>query len=158
MGNKKRGVSPVIATVLLIVMVIAIALIVFLWFRSFGKEAITKFDGKNIELVCRDDVIFDASYSDNSLYISNEGHSPIYGFKVRITRDKEFEEKEISEIASTWPSTGLNQGDSFQEDLSGSLGTGIKEILLRPVLRGTSESGQQNFVCDENSGKRIIME
>ena len=34
----KKGVSPVIATVLLVAMVIVLALIVFLWFRSLSKE------------------------------------------------------------------------------------------------------------------------
>jgi len=46
--EKKKGVSPVIATVLLIAMVVVIALIIFLWFRGLTKEAITKFDVRNL--------------------------------------------------------------------------------------------------------------
>ena len=37
----KKGVSPVIATVLLIAIVIVIGLIIFLWFRSLTKDALT---------------------------------------------------------------------------------------------------------------------
>ena len=62
---KKRGVSPVIATVLLISMVVIIGIIIFLWFRGMVGETVTKF-GKNIELAC-EDVVFDASYSTSTL-------------------------------------------------------------------------------------------
>ena len=50
MVMKKRGVSPVIATILLIGIVIVIALIVFLWLRGMQQEAITKFEGMNVEI------------------------------------------------------------------------------------------------------------
>ena len=66
----KKGVSPIIATILLIALTIIIALIVFQWMKGFTKEAITKFDGTNIELVCND-VQFEASYSNGNLVISN---------------------------------------------------------------------------------------
>ena len=46
-----RGLSPTMATVLLIGLVILIALIVFLWLRGLSQEAVIKFD-KNAELVC----------------------------------------------------------------------------------------------------------
>ena len=51
--NSKKGVSPVIATILLIGIVIVIGLIIFLWLRSLTQEAVTKFD-KNVELFCED--------------------------------------------------------------------------------------------------------
>jgi flagellin-like protein len=46
-NKNKMGVSPVIATVLLVAMTVVIALIVFLWFRQIGKEVVTKF-GENV--------------------------------------------------------------------------------------------------------------
>ena len=60
--NKVNGLSPVIATVLLIVIVIVIALIVFIWIRGMVGDAVTKFDNKNVQLVCGD-VAFEASYT-----------------------------------------------------------------------------------------------
>lgn len=48
---EKRGLSPVIATVLLILLVIAIVLLVFLWSRGFLFEQIEKF-GNPIESYC----------------------------------------------------------------------------------------------------------
>ena len=84
----KKGVSPVIATVLLIGIVIALGLVVFFWFRSFTQEAVTKFGGENIQLVCNN-VQFEGSYSSTSttsgtLAISNTGNVPIYNFNVQI--------------------------------------------------------------------------
>ena len=55
---KKRGLSPVVATVLLIAIVIIIGLIVFLWFRGMTEETITKFGTENIRFAC-DDVYFE---------------------------------------------------------------------------------------------------
>src|SRR3970282_954737 len=81
--KNRRGVSPVIATTLLIAMVVVTGLIVFLWFRGFTQEAVTKFGGTNIELVCGD-VRFDSSYSSGNLFLSNVGNVPIYSFKLKI--------------------------------------------------------------------------
>ncbi len=151
---KKRGVSPVVATVLLIAMVIVIALIIFLWFRGMARETITKFDGTNIELVCGD-VKFEASYSGGILYVSNIGNVPIYGMKIKISGDGSHVTKDLKDI-STWLDTGLNQGGTFSGDISTEVGT-AKEITLIPVLIGTSEKGDKTYVCDEKQhGYEII--
>ena len=47
----KSGLSPVIATVLLVGLVVVSGLIIFMWFRGLTQEAVVKFD-QNIQLVC----------------------------------------------------------------------------------------------------------
>ena len=143
-----KGVSPVIATVLLIVMVVVIGLIIFLWIRGMTEESITKFEGTNIELVCND-VSFDASYSGGELFIVNNGNVPIYGMKVKIVQDGNYETLDIENFR------GLSQGGSY----SGSLNTGsATEITLIPVLLGSSERGERTFVCDEKQhGYELII-
>ena len=93
-GKMKRGLSPVIATTLLIAMVVVLGLIIFLWFRGFTEESVTKFGGTNIKLVCGD-LAFESSYSSDSgnLFLSNIGNVPIYSFKLKIqkTGRKNFE-------------------------------------------------------------------
>ena len=64
----RKGVSPVIATVLLVAMVVVLALIVFFWFKGLTKEAVTKFGGTNIEIVCND-VSFSSEYSNGVLTV-----------------------------------------------------------------------------------------
>jgi len=148
--KKKRGVSPVIATVLLIAMVVVIALIVFLWFRGFSGEAITKFGGTNIELICGD-VQFDASYISGILSLSNIGNVPIFGIKAKISSQGSFETKDLRELVG-WPREGLSQGGVFSENVDLS----ADNIVLIPVLRGKSEKGDKTYVCGERYGKEII--
>jgi len=158
--NKKRlknkGVSPVIATVLLVAMVVVIALIIFLWFRGITQEAITKFGGTNVELVCND-VSFDASYSGYTLYIINNGNVPIFGIKLKTEWDGGYQMQYLNEITTSWPNAGLNQGGSFSAAIG--LGEEINKITLIPVLMGNSKKGEKTFMCNENQhGYEISIE
>ena len=91
---KKRGVSPVVATVLLIVIVVVLAGIIFLWARGFLSESAVKGD-RVVEMSCSDvkfeaQIVSDAQEclnSDGSEYlaaidINNIGNVHIYGVKV----------------------------------------------------------------------------
>lgn len=154
----KRGVSPVIATVLLIGIVVALALIVFLWFRSFTQEAVTKFGGENIQLICSD-VQFDAGYSaGGELDLSNTGNVPIYSFSLKtIGSQGSYQTTDLSQIFGNWPKTGLNQGAPFSGNI-GSLTSGANQIVVDPILRGTTSSGQEeSFTCADQYGKTISL-
>ncbi len=153
---KKRGISPVIATVLLIAMVVVLGLIIFLWFRGLTQEAVTKF-GKNVELTCAD-VGFEADYSGGTLYISHTGNVPIFNFKVKITEPGSHRTVDISNISGNWPNTGLRQGGTFTSEYLSSEFSGADNVLLIPVLLGTSDSGgQKTHVCDEQDGQEIVV-
>lgn len=152
---RKRGISPVIATVLLIAMVIVIGLIVFLWFRGLTQEAVTKFGGTNIELIC-EDILFDASYSSGTLYISNTGNVPIYSMKLKIQQGGNYETKDLSELSSSWPVAGINQGGVFSGKVS--LSSGADEITITPVLIGSSDEGKRTYTCNANRyGKELVI-
>ena len=142
----KRGLSPVIATVLLIALVITIGLVVFIWIKSMTQEAVTKFDGENIKLVCND-VAFQASYSGDTdtLFISNSGNVPIFSMKVVDYGDGSHQTQDLRDASVGWPVAGLNQGGTFSSVMSF---TG-NEIVLVPVLIGDSNSGKKTYVCDE---------
>lgn len=151
----KRGISPVVATVLLIAMVIVIGLIIFLWFRTFIEDEGTKF-GKNIKLVC-DDVEFEASYSAGMLSIKNIGNVPVFGMKIKISEQGSYETKDLgSDFSVDWPEFGLNQGRTFSGDISSGTGSADK-ITLIPVLIGSSGEGRKTFVCGEQYGYELIV-
>ncbi len=152
----KRGVSPVIATVLLIGLVITLGVVVFVWFQSFTREAVTKFNGENIELTCGN-VYFDASYSPSGvLAISNTGNVPIYSFNVQInSAGGVYTTEEISKLVSNWKATGLRQGGTFSGNILSSA-SGATQITLIPILRGTVSSGdQKSFTCGSQSEQTI---
>ncbi len=149
MEKRKRGISPVIATVLLIALVIVIFLIVFLWFRGTLKPAVLKF-GENIELAC-EKVSFSADYSAGKLDLSNNGDVPISGIKIKISKQGSYTTEDINDIATEkW--NGLSKGGAFSSALNTDT-SGVTEILVIPVLRGTSEDGEQDYVCDERFGE-----
>ncbi|MBU0893805.1 MAG: hypothetical protein KKF48_03535 [Nanoarchaeota archaeon] len=147
---KKKGVSPVIATVLLIAMVMIIALIIFLWFKNMLGEEATKF-GKNVKLVC-DDVEFEASYDGSSLYVSNLGNVPIFNIKLEIFAPGSHYTEDLNELSDKWKN-GLRQGGVFSGPI-GDIGNPEKIILI-PVLVGSTDKGEKTFVCEERHGYEI---
>ena len=149
----KKAVSPVIATVLLIVMVIVIGLIIFLWFRSFVQEPKEKF-GRNIELACAD-VAFQSGYDSSTgiLTISNTGTVPIYSVNLKITKNRGHTTTGITELDGNWPLLGLRQGilyNSISLDFDSP-----DEVLIIPILAGTSEGEDPTHVCNEEYGKEL---
>jgi len=148
--RKKRGLSPVIATVLLIGIVVVIALIVFTWFRGFTQEAVTKFD-QNAQLVCND-IEFKATLSGGSMSIVNLGNIPIYSMLVKMSGTSGFETRDLKELTENWPDGGLNVGGAFE----GNFNEEREEILLIPILRGNSQKGgEASFACEERQGYRV---
>ncbi len=149
----KRGVSPIIATILLIALTIIIALIVFQWMKGFTKEAITKFDGTNIELVCND-VQFEASYSNGNLVISNIGNVPIYDFNVKSEYPGGHETTDLTTMDLQW--NGILPGGIFSKDIP--IQPDTTTITLIPILLGVNKDGEQKTqVCDERNGKEIFV-
>ncbi|MBW6442791.1 hypothetical protein K0A97_03390 [Patescibacteria group bacterium] len=156
---EKKGVSPVVATVLLISMVIAISLILFLWLRGFIQEAVIKFD-ENIELACQD-VSLDFTYlsGGNRFYVLNNGNIPVYSLRIKIIRSGghttvDLHDQESHQI--TWPPAGLRAANGFEVNIGILLGTTTpapSKIVAIPILIGTSSSGEEKtHVCAERHG------
>ena len=155
-AKNKKGLSPIIVTMILIGLTIGISSVLFLWFRGMVEEGVTKF-GKNIQLVC-DDVDFEASYSNGRVSIINNGNIPLFKLNVRISKGGSYQTRELNDILSTevWPEQGLQQGGAFSGDISGYVG-GADKITLIPILIGASSKGKKTFECDEKYGKEITV-
>ena len=154
---KKRGISPVIATVLLIAIVSVIALIVFMWFRGFTKEACIKFEEENIELSC-EKISFEAEYTDSikEIAVLNLGNVPIYEIEMKIVKIAGYETKNLKDITN-WPNTGLKEQESFSGTITSEIITSeVKEIILIPRLLGKGGIVTCEFKCDEQYGVKIV--
>ncbi|NCN99034.1 hypothetical protein GW923_02535 [Candidatus Pacearchaeota archaeon] len=149
--GERKGLSPVVATVLLISIVIVLALIIFLWAKGFVSEKNLKFQ-KAIELSC-DDVDFVADYVANSNYcdgddeigIVNQADVPIYGIIVKEIGPGRVNANDI------FPDSTLNQGESRRiclEPISGN----TEGLLVVPVLLGQSGSTRKTHDCDDSYG------
>ena len=153
--KNKKGVSPVIATVLLIGMVIVLALIIFTWMRSLTQEAITKFDGENVELICGR-VNFDAEYSGGKLSIVNRENIPIYQMKVKKIGAGEFDTVYLNDMITSgnWPTFGLDATGSFVGDIDTD---GATELVIIPVLLGNADDDKKKFTCEESAGRKVFV-
>ena len=140
-GLSKSGLSPVIATVLIIVVVLVLASIIFLWASRFLGDRCMKFGGP-----CSDkcsDVQIVASYSNGQLTIENQaGQIGVYGVKIKTVdggnRDVSNTIKLLDE--------GLAPGRSATISVSGT----PNKII--PVLEGVSEkTGDTKYYdCSKN--------
>lgn len=83
----RRALSPVITTVLLILVAVILALIIWLWARGLVGEQLTKFSGtedRHIEEVC-EGVIIRASISGSSIIVTNDGNIPVYKIGIIVS-------------------------------------------------------------------------
>ncbi len=149
----KRGLSPVIATVLLITLAIIIAVIIFLWARSFITEIPQKFDDP-IEDACKD-VIYDAEIivdaNGATMSIVNKGNVPIY--KLSILQKKSTSLKNIGEVK-----IGVEKGKTITGAPlpSGSYSEGDK-FIVKPVLLGEVSTLTKEFLCDNKEATKEII-
>jgi flagellin-like protein len=146
MIRKKRGLSPVIATVLLISIALVLAIIIFLWARSFIGEGLEK-EGRAIDKSC-ENVVFRAEASvSGGLDIENLGNVAIYGVEIRtIDSSAGTEIKQSEEFPNT-----LTIDRTANVNLPLGVGSGNR-IVVVPILLG--EKGDQTgiYVCDKDYG------
>ena len=136
MKMRKRSVSPVIATILLISIVIVLAIIVFIWAKGFIGEAVTKKDAP-AEQMCGE-VSLDVQYLGEELQIINVG--TVYIYKVNVIKisggDEEVDEGAIEKLG-VGSSEIINVGS-------------YDKIKAVPVILGESNGKKIAYTCKDN--------
>jgi flagellin-like protein len=149
---KKRGVSPVIATVLLIAIVIILAVIIFLWARGFIAEKAQK-EGRAVEFSCSE-TNFDAGvFCDGvcNLEIVNNGNIPLYGFEI-----KEFGTGSVivQEIITQYT---ITIGDSAKRPLNVDFDDD-ESLLIVPIILGQTNDGVKiAHTCTDEVGVAVTV-
>lgn len=145
--SSRKGVTPVVATVLLIAIVVVLAGIVFIWAQGFVGEAVQKND-EPIERSC-ERVSLDASISQDAggffIDVHNNGNTPLAGFRLALDRDGNVDVLSVDASA-------LNVGSSRRFSLQGLYDSGVSGVEVVPVLRGTRGESVQDYVCNERYG------
>ncbi|MBR9704734.1 hypothetical protein GOV12_04935 [Candidatus Pacearchaeota archaeon] len=147
----KRAISPVIATILLIMLVVIIATIIVLWFRVFMKESLVKnIDGdiRRVEDWCRlvqlKPILNDV---DGSYGVINEGNIPIHGFQIKIASSGSSDMIPVEQP--------LDSGFSLMFD--GMTTVSQDSVRVIPILLAQRKSGAiEPFNCPEKDGVDII--
>ena len=151
----KRGLSPVIATVLLIMLVLFLAAIVFLWARGFISEQIEKF-GRPVEDQCKlvdfDVAVVDGTAGQHALEVVNHGNIDIYRLEVKKTLGGN---SEVSKFKFNIPAGEPIKGDVFLKMANDDT---PDSITVYPALIGNVRGKDSNkvFTCIE-LGKRITI-
>ncbi|MAG50406.1 hypothetical protein CL621_02060 [archaeon] len=139
---KKRGISPLITTVLLLGLIISLATVAIIWSRSNIKTTLKGAERSYIKLTCKD-VEFDIlsacyepieSYDGIKITVKNNKDKPINaGFMVRIIGGD-------TSINPSAPDTSLDANDvktfTVPFDVEGT----IKEISVLPKIRSEREN------------------
>jgi flagellin-like protein len=136
---KKRGLSPVVATVLLILMVVVVVSMIFVWARGFFEDQ-TEGSERPVGELCSS-VDFIANIVVGGLEIVNRGNVDIDGFEVKKSLNG------LSEIEKI--NTGVLVGDSLIEstftiDMEDGAST-PESIEMFAVLK--ESSSENTFTC-----------
>jgi len=131
--KNKNGLSPVIATVLLISLGIVLAGIIFLWMTGFVSEQLEK-QGKPVEQVCSEvDFEEDFDYSPATmainLQITNRGNIPIYGFDIKFIGEGK---SAMKAFQFTTPVGSASELQAIQ-----ITGDNVKQLILYPMVLGS---------------------
>ncbi len=130
-NSTKRGISPIVATILLIAIALVAFIFILAWTRGFVKESIAKFN-EPIENSCAR-ATFTAEISDSNrmIYINNQGNIPIYGFNVELSSAGKTSTQFVR------PADGnvyAGASDSIEINTAGN------SVSVTPVLLGTGQS------------------
>jgi len=151
---KRRGLSPVIATVLLIAIALTLALAIFMWAKTWVGEKIEKDIGggpQAIEMFC-EDVSFEARVKgDGEVTITNIGNIPIYNVEVKKIRKGSV--KDLGSLGTT----GIAVGSSMTGKLVGASLTEGEDVNVIPILLGETESFKTPYVCDDKYGEEVVV-
>lgn len=143
----KRGISPIIATVLLIAMSLVLATIIFIWARTFIGEQATKFD-QPVEFSCGD-VSFDIDvFDDGTANIVNRGNVPLYGVDIRQVGFGAVRSVE------TFEGVTISSGETATLDLgSGAAGLNLGDTAVAiPIILGESTGETKAYTCEDIYG------
>ncbi|MBU2522692.1 MAG: hypothetical protein KKE23_00170 [Nanoarchaeota archaeon] len=142
--SQHEGISPIMATILLVCIAIVAFVFVFVWSRGFSQESVLKFNGP-IEDSCLK-VSFDASISENNqeIYIDNMGDIPIYGFNIDMISGGQ------SYLRFVRPADGnvyARESDSLVIDTGGA-----EKASITPVLLGEGKVSKSSimYICRNN--------
>ena len=151
---EKRGISPLIATVLLIGFTITIAAILMIWGGNLVKERAEKISARTeaqTSCTAKVEIGLNSAKCDTTeeiikISVENKGSDTINAFRARINYDGD------SETTTTYNLLNPTSQTSLKVEYDTSKGT-PKSVIIFPVLNKQSLS----YTCSEKS-KEIEVE
>ncbi len=148
----KRGLSPIVATSILIVIVIILAIIILLWARGFVDEAVIKEiagSEKRAEDFCREIKMRGIVNDDDTFGFENSGTIPIFAYKVQTEIGGNVDVVKVDNNNGG----SVNPGFSVIVQYSSVRPYSEYEtVRIIPILLGKTEGSTQEFECPEING------
>jgi len=146
----KKGISPVVSTVLLVTIVVILGLIIFLWATGFMKERCQKFD--EVAANSCEKIRIDAQYSrvSDELDIINTGDVPVYKIALKISYEDGVDIEEFSPVnLNIGVSKTINLLNDYSIDLSSY---GDYELEIIAILHGQKGEGGElcEYMCEKH--------
>ena len=153
----RRGISPVIATILLICLTLLAALAIFMWAKGFVGEKNVKL-GREIELYCPETNFAVEAKKDNVnseiiVNIENKGQIPFYGISINLKSLGTIKKLGLFEklvMGGMSESVTIDDSTIFNEISVGD------ELIIIPAILGKKGEVGEPYIC-EDYGKTILV-
>ncbi len=161
---EKKGISPVIATVILIAIVVVIGIIIFLWAKAFISESAVK-NGRSVEVSCGEveyetqivKNVCGSGNQDDALDINNIGNIPIYGMKVLEIDKSTGSVNVIDPLANDpFPTGTLTIGKSGTLCLGEDVVDQDSYRVVPKLLAENDEGVRVPYTCPDKDGITIV--
>ncbi len=143
LSKNKKGVSPVVATVLLITIAVVVVIIIFIWAASTINDGKLKF-GSPIKTACNN-LNVQVTYTNPSLDIINRGSQvPLHSISIKVKDGSSTDPYECDSL-------DISPGQTATIDITdcgvplGTTAENIKSIV--PILK---DDDGENYYCDKN--------
>ncbi|MEM4625234.1 MAG: archaellin/type IV pilin N-terminal domain-containing protein [Candidatus Pacearchaeota archaeon] len=137
MDINKRGISPAIATVLLISIVVILGIIIFLASRALVKEEVEKF-GEPAKRIC-EEISFSATYYGGEIEIVNNAQRvPIHKIKFFVKDGSKTMFVDYSSVLDIQPGRSRSIDYSLSYELKG----------IAPVILGKKSGATVEYLCN----------
>ena len=154
-GINKKGLSPIVATSILIVIVIVLAIIILFWARGFIKEAVIKEiagNSKRAEEFCKEIGMRGFVNEDDTFGFENTGTIPIFAYRINLKR---IGKSDIIRVGnekggSVNPGSIVIITDSIVKDILEY--KEYESVKIIPILLGKVEGRIQSYDCPEING------
>lgn len=143
--SSKKGLSPIVATLLLVAVVVTLSSIVFIWAGRFIPEVVQK-QGLPAEQACDSLVLSATYYSEGKVIVTNNGNIPVYGMSLLVKSDGTSQRIDLEggvmagnskEFTNGFDADGTSISLSFQN---------VEDMEIIPGILGEGEEGGQKKV------------
>ena len=151
--SNRRAISPVIATVLLIVITVSLFGIIYAWSRSFIKEETLKFGGTAKSLCSQVNLkITNTQKGSNniSMHLDNVGNINVYKIMIQFVGPGIKKAAEYSAGSGDAAlSAGMSIDQTFNVATDINLGS-VNKLIITPVLlgKGAKSGDYQEYECN----------